>query len=91
MDDLGLSSIEALKSDELTAQAQAALAQFDAMVGLEDEALEPQEGEVHEAHEAHEAQTNMDARPSSHLPPELSESSVHEEAQSPEPRSQDPD
>ena len=91
LDDLGLSSIEALKSDELTAQAQAALAQFDAMVGLEGEALETQEGEVHEAHEAHEAQTNMDARPSSHLPPELSESSVHEEAQSPEPRSQDPD
>jgi segregation and condensation protein B len=85
LDDLGLSTIEALKSETLTAQAQAALAQFDALEALEDAAVLPQEGE------AMEAEPKLDEPQNTQRPPELSEPMVPEGSERVQPSSHAPD
>ncbi len=75
LDDLGLNSIEALKSEDLTAQAQAVLAQFDALNALEGTAPVLQDAQMQDA------QASVDQGPNTQVSPEGHEASAQEGAQ----------
>ena len=80
LDDLGLNSIEALKSEDLTAQAQAVLAQFDALNALEGTAPVLQDAQMQDA-QMQDAQASVDQGPNTQVSPEGHEASAQEGAQ----------